>query len=249
MRKHILSILLGLATTTTLSTPLPVQAEPQVYQLVSGKENLRLNEETFNVLESLGLSLASLENTVTPDPGFTVALPLLPPSDDPNVRGTTFTFSYDDETNTFIPLSGVEAFASRVIFNVNTAQLALEPQLVIGELSTAFSPDFEFFLFTGTIGNGLRLFDVVSPRPPLVDLENQIITPQSTEVRISQEFSDLLMAAGATESVAGLKIADVTGDKRFVEISTTKVPEPGSAIAILMVIGATLAMGKQRRVE
>ncbi len=80
MRNHFLSIFLGLTATVAVCTPLPVLAQAKIYEEISGKENLNFNAETLNILESVGLSLDSLENTVTPDPGYSYAVGLLPPS-------------------------------------------------------------------------------------------------------------------------------------------------------------------------
>jgi hypothetical protein len=246
MRNCHLLIFFGLATTVAVYAPLPVQAEPKVYQEVSGTESLRFDPEGLAVLESLGLSFAFAENTATPAPGFPIAADLLPPSSDPSVRGTSFTFSYDDETNVYIPLGGTEEFTGSIFFNVDTTKLNLDPQLEIGDLSVSFNPNFEFSI-TDTANTGLPVFDVESSGIPNVDLDSQTWTLEGLDLIASQEFSDFLVAAGASQPIVGLKIAEARGDRGFIEVDATEVPEPSSAIAILTAISATFVVGKRRR--
>lgn len=244
MRNHFVSLLLGLTTTVALYA-LPVNAQAKIYEEISGKENLNLNAGTLNILESIGLSLDSVESTSVPDTGYTYAFALLPPSSDPAVRGTSFTFSYDDVTKAYIPVSGSEEFAGTIKFNVDTNKLALPPQFTIGGLSTTFGPDFSFFA-TDPVTTGLRLFDVASSGSPNVDINSQTWTLDGLKLNISQEFNDFLVAAGADTQVTGLNFADAQGQRAFREVSTTKVPEPSSLVAILMV-GAALAARKLRQ--
>ncbi|NEP53581.1 MAG: PEP-CTERM sorting domain-containing protein [Moorea sp. SIO3C2] len=44
-----------------------------------------------------------------------------------------------------------------------------------------------------------------------------------------------------------MKIFESQGDRSFVEASSTEVPEPGSALAVLTAASAALAVGKRRR--
>lgn len=245
MRNHFVSFLVGLTTTVALYAPLPVKAQAKTYEEISGKENLNLNTGTLNILESIGLSLDSVESTAVPDPGYTYAFALLPPSSNPNIRGTSFTFSYEDVTKAYIPLGGSEEFAGTIRFNVDTNKLALPPQLTIGGLSTTFGPDFRFFA-TDPVSTGLRLFDVESSGSPNVNLDSQTWTLEGLKLNISQEFNDFLVGAGADTQLTGLNFADAQGQRAFREVSTTKVPEPSSLVAILMV-GAALAARKLRR--
>ncbi|MBG1264668.1 PEP-CTERM sorting domain-containing protein [Nostoc commune] len=245
MHNHLPAILLGLTSTVAIYSPLPAQAEAKVYQEVSGQENLRFNLQALSVLESLGLSLSSVESTATPDPGYTYAFKLLPPSSNPAVRGTSFTFSYDDETEVYIPLTPSEEFAGRITFDVDKTKLALNSPLEFGGLSIAFTPDFEFFA-SDPVTTNLRLFDVESSGNPSVNLDSQTWTLDTLKLNFSQEFSDFLIAAGADEPIKGLTFAEASGKRGFVEVRATQVPEPSSALAILM-FSATIAVAKRHR--
>ncbi|NEQ83920.1 MAG: PEP-CTERM sorting domain-containing protein [Moorea sp. SIO2I5] len=248
MRNYPISLLFGITATIALYAPLPAQAEPIVYQETGGKESFRFDADGLAVLESIGLSidLGSIESTAEPEPGFSFAFGLLPPSSDPSVRGTTSNFLYDDETDFYVPLGGAEEFFGNAFFDVDTTKLALEPQLEIGDFSITFDSNFEFFV-TDTANTGLRLFDVDSPGDPIIDLTTQTWTLEDIDILISQEFSDFIVAAGASQPVAGLKIFEAQGNRTFVEASSTEVPEPGSALAVLTAASAALAVGKRRR--
>ncbi|NJM90620.1 MAG: hypothetical protein HC847_29375 [Hydrococcus sp. RU_2_2] len=95
MNNYHLPIILGLAATVMVSVPLPAQAQAKVYREISGKESIRFDPAGLAALESLGLSLASVESTTTPHPGFSYAWDLEPPS----LGTTNYTFLYDPETN------------------------------------------------------------------------------------------------------------------------------------------------------
>jgi hypothetical protein len=241
MRNYHLPILLGLVTTVAVYAPLPVQAETKVYEFVSGKESLRLDAEGFEVLESLGLSLASVENTAVPAPGYTYAFGLLPRSSEPSVPGSTYTFSYDDVTGEFISLGGTVDFTGSVFFNVDTTQLALPPQLEVGDFSADPSVNFDI---RDTANTGLPIFTLEPSAPVNVDLENQTVR-LNFDMFASQEFSDFLVAAGASTPITGLKLGELQGDRVIAEVS--EVPEPSSALVILTAASAALAVGKRRR--
>jgi hypothetical protein len=61
----------------------------------------------------------------------------------------------------------------------------------------------------------------------------------------SQEFSDFLVAAGASTPITGLKLGEIQGDRVIAEVA--EVPESGSALAILTAASAALAVGKRCR--
>lgn len=244
MRAYLLSILLGLTTTAAMCTPLPVQAKANVYQEVSGQQSIKFDAQTLAVLKSLGLSLASVESTAVPEPGFDYGWALIPPSADPNIRGTHFTFSYDNETGAFIPLGegieGVEEYATTLVFNVDTTKLALPPQLVLDGVSITLSPDRDF-LSSHTAANGLPLLDLQASAPPVVDFDNKSFRFNGIKTYVSPEFSNLLVNAGASKEIAGLKFADTQGVYKFAE-----VPEPGNVLAILMTASAALVVRRQK---
>lgn len=232
MRTYLVSILLGLTTTVAVCAPLPAQAEARVYQVESGQESFEFDPGGLDVLESLGLSLASVENTAVPAPGYSFASEL---------RDTDYIFSYDDVTQTYTPLvPAVVDFTGSFFFNVDTTKLALDPQLELGDLVLRSGVPPEFY-FQDTVTTDLPLFYFEATRFPVVDLESQSWALDDFDLRITEEFSDFLVAAGASEQIAGLKIAEARTDREF-----TEVPEPGSALAILMA-GVALAVAKRRR--
>jgi len=243
MRNYHLPIILGLTTTVLVSAPLPVKAEARVYEFVSGKESIRLDTEGLEALESLGLSLASVENTAEPAPGYPYAFDVLPASSGPNVRGSTFTFSYDDTTGEFIPLGGTVELIGSVFFDVDTTKLDLPPQLEVGDFSAPVEPNAPFVVID-TVTTDLPIFNLVPTAPTNVDLENQTVK-LNFDMFATQEFSDFLVAAGASTPIAGVKLGDIQGDRVIAEVA--EVPEPGSVLAILMTASAALAVGKRRR--
>ncbi|MUH01247.1 PEP-CTERM sorting domain-containing protein [Scytonema sp. UIC 10036] len=239
MRNNLLSILLGLTATIAVHAPLPVKAEAKVYQFVGGKESINLDASALEQLQSLGLSLASVENTAEPAPGYTYAFNVIPASSDSNAPASNFTFSYDDVTQEFIPLGGTVDLTGSIFFNVDTTKLALPPQLEIGDLFAQPAIDLNVIDKANT---GLPVFTLVPTAPVRVDLQNQSVTLNFTAL-VAQEFSDFLVAAGADTPIAGLNIGEVQGDRNI-----ALVPEPSSALAILMVGGALTALKLRRAV-
>jgi hypothetical protein len=241
--KH-LATLLGLTSVIAFNSVLPVKAEPQVYLEVAGRESLNLDPTTLTILENIGLTLTSVVNTTPPAPGFAIGSALLPPSSDPNVRGTTFMFLYDDDSLLYVPLGGTEEFSGSINFSVDTNKLSgLGTEFAIGNFSNAFDETFSFFV-TDTLTTGLPILDVTSPGIPNVDLNTQTWVLEGLELFFSQEFSDFLINAGATQSVAGLKFADARGDRLFVLVST---PEPGTTIALLVSSIGAIALKKKSK--
>lgn len=168
---------------------------------------------------------------------------LLPPSSDPNVLDTDFQFRYDPETGVYIPLGEIERFSGRVFFNVDTNKLNLSSQSVdFNVFAIDFTPGFDFYVES----NGLRLFDVDSSGSPTFDLNTNTWTLQNIDLLASQEFSDFLVAAGASTPIVGLKLGEAQGERAFIDVAATKVPEPGTALAILTAASAALAVGKRR---
>ncbi|MBD2520148.1 PEP-CTERM sorting domain-containing protein [Nostoc sp. FACHB-973] len=237
MRNHFLSILLGVATTVVVSAPLRAQAEAKIYEFVDGKENVNFDADALEILKSLGLTLASVENTAEPATGFTYAFKVVPRSSDPNVPGSTFTFSFDDVTQEFIPLQGTVDLTGSLFFNVDTTKLALPSQLELGDLFAQPAIDLNVIDRANT---GLPIFTLEPVAPPDVDLENGTVTLFFNTLA-SQEFSDFLVAAGASEPIAGLKLGEIRGDRNIAQ-----VPEPSSALAILMA-SAAIAVAKRHR--
>jgi hypothetical protein len=241
-----LTTVLGLTSVIALNTVLPAQAEPQVYLEVGGRESIELNPDTLDILEDIGLTFVSANSTTPPAPGFSVGAALLPPSSVPGVRGTTFTFLYDDDPLLYVPLGGTEEFSGSFVFDVDTNKLSgLGTELTIGNFSNAFDETFSFFI-TDTLTTNLRILDVTSPGIPNVDLSSQTWVLEGLELFLSQEFSSFLETAGATQSVAGLKLADARGNRSFVLVS---VPEPSSAISLFIFISVLSMVAFKNRFQ
>jgi hypothetical protein len=238
MNNYHLPIILGLAATVMVTAPLPAQAQAKVYREISGKESIRFDPSGLAVLESLGLSLASVESTTTPHPGFSYAWDLEPPS----LGTTNYTFLYDPETNFYAPLTGPEKFLGTVVFDVDTSKLNFPSQLEFKDFIIDFDENFNFTVES----EGLSLFTVASSGLPTFDLENNTWSLQGIELAVSQEFSDFLVAAGASQSTVGLKLVEAQGERGFVEVTATSVPEPISTLAIFAATGTALAISKRR---
>lgn len=248
--KH-LSIFVGITATVSLFQSLPAQAEAKIYQNISGHEDFILDPEGLAVLDSIGLSLTALNNGGNPAPGYDFSLELLPPSSDPDVRGSFSFFSYDAETKDYNFLGEREEFVGSLLFEVDTKKLALNSLLEIGNLSVSYFPTGEV-LVADTISIGLPLFiplpaDLTVPFVPTVDLTTQTLVYDNVNFFTTQEFSDFLVAAGATTPVAGIKLAAGRLGRGFVEVDTTTpseptpVPEPSTLLGVLiMVSGAAL---------
>jgi len=236
MRLNQLSAILGLTTVAVFSTQLAVQANTTTYQIASGTTSLSLD---VNLLESLGLSFSSATDTVTPATGFDFGFGILPPSSNLSVLGTDFTFSYDDATSAFTPLSGTLEHSGSLLFNVDTNKLTLFPTLEIGNFSIGFDGGF---YIRDSFSTGLRLFDLaVNSNPVLNGTSLQI---SNVNVLISQEFADLLTNYANPELSANLA-GTVVGQA---QIDATTVPEPGSVLAILTAASAALAVNRRRKV-
>ncbi|WP_414755660.1 PEP-CTERM sorting domain-containing protein [Anabaena sp. CCY 9910] len=241
-----LTAVLGLTSAIALNTVLPVHAEPQVYLEVGGRESLELNPDTLDILKDIGLTFLSSENTALPAPGFSIGSALLPPSSVPGVRGTTFTFLYEDDSLLYVPLGGTEEFSGSFAFSVDTSKLTgLGSELRIGNFSNAFDETFNFFI-TDTLTTNLRILDVTSSGVPKVDLNSRTWELEGLELFFSQEFSTFLERAGATRSVVGLKFADAKGDRSFVPVS---VPESSTVIPLFISISVLGAINFKNRFQ
>lgn len=250
MRNYHFSILLGLTTTVAaLFTPLPAQAEPKIYQNVSGQENFRLSQEFLDAMESIGLTLAEVDTPSVPVEGYDFAYKFIPPSSDPNVRGSNSFFTYDAETDEYFSLPGSnEEFVGSLIFDVDQDKLVLGPQVEIGDFSVEFDETGEVSI-TDTITTRVSVSTIFVPPTfePIVDLENKTLTYEGVDAIATQEFSDFFEAAGATTSIAGLTVAEGRLDRGFIEVSPTAVPETDVAPVILIGVGAAFALRKWRR--
>ncbi|NEQ88137.1 MAG: PEP-CTERM sorting domain-containing protein, partial [Moorea sp. SIO2I5] len=188
-----------------------------------------------------------------PVPGFSLGFSILPRSSDPNVRGNTFQFLYDEETDVLTPFSGATAFTGSIFFDVDTTKIDLPSRFEIGDLSASFDPISVDFSLTDTANTGLRIFDSEPLANPIVDLANQTWSLEPLLISVSEDFSNFLIdaqvAAGVTDPIVteGVLIAIARGDRTFVEASSTKVPEPGSVLAVITAASAALAVGKRRR--
>ena len=234
MNKLLHSLLSGLIVIPSLFcvTSSPAQAEFELYQEIGGRDNVRPLEESVDLLSGLGLTLEFGESETSPRPDYPFAWGLLPPPESPSQRGTTAQFLYDPDIDVHMPLSGLEAFEGRLNFSVDTDVLDLPSPFVVGNFSVGFDEQFNFSA-VDTFNTGLTLFEISSPNTPVVDLDQEIWTLDPINVVISQEFSDFLMAAGASESTAGLQFAEILAERYFTQLSTTKTPEPSSRTLII----------------
>ena len=221
MRVHSLAILLGL-TTGVASNQLSVQAATMTYQVQSGTTSLSLN----NALSPFGLSYKADFN-------------ILPPSNDPNIVGSSFTFSYDDQTKANIPLSGTFEHTGSIAFDVDTTKLALLSPFEIGDFSLGF--DNSGFYLQDNVSTGLRLFDLVINNAPTFDGTNLLI--ENIDVLVSQDFDTLLdNAAGSDLPLAGFKVGQARGSA-----IATAVPEPEANVGISLLLAAGMAATIRRR--
>jgi len=222
MRLHSLAILLGLTTAAVASTQLSVQAATMSYQIQSGTTTLSLDK----ALSPLGLS-------------YKLDLDIIPPSNDPGIVGTNFTFSYDDQTQAFTPLSGAIEHTGSIAFNVDQTQLALLPTFEIGDFSLEFD-DAGYYL-RDNVSTGQRLFDLKINNAPTFDGTNLLI--EGADVAISQDFETILNnAAGYEVNLAGFTVAQAR-----VSANATAVPEPEANVGISLLLAAGMAATIRRR--
>lgn len=225
-------VLLGI-TTAVVAAPFSVQAANLTGQIASGTTSVNLD---LDLLKSVGLTLKSASGTVTPASGFQVGFDILPPSGDSNILGSGFTFSYDDATKEFTPLSGTIEHSGSVLFDVDTTKLAVFSPLELGNFSIGYDGGFSI---TDKFSTGLPLFDLALTSPPTFDGKNFQLA--NAELRVSQAFSDILDNYSGTNSTKGLKVGTAQIDART-------VPEPGSVVAILTAASLALGVGKRRKI-
>ena len=77
MLSKYLTTLLGLTSVIVFNPVLSVKAEPVIYIETGGKESLSFDPDGLAILESIGLSLASVKDTNTPAPGYDQAFDIL----------------------------------------------------------------------------------------------------------------------------------------------------------------------------
>ncbi len=238
MRFH-LPIILGLTTTAVFSTQLAVQAETATYQVESGVTSLSIDASALEVLESLGLSFNSANNTVTPANGFDFGFDILPRSS--TFLGTDFTFNYDDVTSVLSPLSGTIEHVGSLLFDVDTEQLTLFSPLEIGNFSIGFDNGFSI---RDTFTTGLPLFDLAVNANPVLE-DNKDLQIANVDVLLSQEFADLLtnyVGSDLSEQLAGTVVGQAQ-----ISANVSKVPEPGSVVAILAAASSALAFRRRQK--
>jgi hypothetical protein len=238
MRFH-LPIILGLTTTAVFSTQLAVQAETATYQVESGVTSLSIDASALEVLESLGLSFNSANNTVTPANGFDFGFDILPRSS--TFLGTDFTFNYDDVTSVLSPLSGTIEHVGSLLFDVDTEQLTLFSPLEIGNFSIGFDNGFSI---RDTFTTGLPLFDLAVNANPVLE-DNKDLEIANVDVLLSQEFADLLtnyVGSDLSEQLAGTVVGQAQ-----ISANVSKVPEPGSVVAILAAASSALAFRRRQK--
>ena len=228
MRVHHLAIFLGL-TTAIASNQLSVQAATMTYQVQSGTTSLSLSGITTDSLDKDALSPLSLSSKLDFD--------IVPPSNNPGIVGTNFTFSYDDQTKAFTPLSGAIEHTGSIAFNVDTTKLALLSPFEIGNFSLEF--DNAGYYLRDNVSTGQRLFDLKINNAPTFDGTNLLI--EGADVAFSQDFDTILdNAAGYDVALAGLTVGQA-------RVSATAVPEPEANIGISLILAAGMAAIIRRR--
>jgi hypothetical protein len=235
------AIIVGIAT---LSVSFPAKAEFMPYRFVSGKESIRLDTDAINSLEDIGLTLSGIDEVVLPATGYDFAWPVVPPPTTSGDRGTTFEFLFDEETDTFLPTSGTIEFNGSFFFEVDPTRYSLTSPLQLGELSVFFTDLFSFFAID-TITTNVPIMSVNTFGAPTVDVEAGTWFLEPIELIFTQEFSDFLVDAALTQETAdqvvslipGLKFGEARGDRGFVPLETTSVPEPSSLLGLFMAAG------------
>lgn len=258
-----LAIFCGLIFSIVAFNSLPVKASNIIFQEVSGQDSSILDRSGLDALSNIGLNFSRVESTAIPvrEPGFdyNIGFAILPPSSDSNVRGTTYTFMYDKTTKQTIPLFGKEEFLGNLLFDVDTYKLNIadrylneDNQLDLGNFSINVSFDYTnlkpTIFLTNAIGDDLPLLNIIPFTNLMVDLEDSSLYFRF-EAIITQQFSDFLMDAGATESVAGVKVLEGRGDRNFVEVSPKSVPESNSVLTLFFGAGLVTLLKKNTKRE
>lgn len=241
------------AAIATIAISLPAKADFQPYRFVSGQESIRLNSDTLEILEDIGLTLSIVENLVPPSEGFDFGWPVVPPASTSGDRGTNFEFLYDEDTDTFVPISGTIEFSGSFFFDLDPTKYNLASPLEIGELSVFFDENFEFFA-TDTVTTNLPVMSVNTFEAPTIDLVNQTWFLEPIELIFTQEFSDFLVDVAITPEAAndvanivpGLKVGEARGDRGFLALETAPVPEPTNLLAILMTTATAFVLKKRQ---
>jgi hypothetical protein len=262
MQVYRLDIFCGLVSSIFAFYSFPVKASNIIFQEVSGQDSSVLDRSGLDALSNIGLNFSRVESTATPvrEPGFdyNIGFAILPPSSDSSVRGTTYTFMYDKATEQTIPLFGKEEFSGHLLFDVDTSKLNIpdrylneQNQLDLGNFSINVSFDSTnlqpTIFLTNIIGNNLPLLNIIPFTNLMVDLEDRSLYFRF-EATITQQFSDFLMDAGATESVAGVKVLEGRGDRNFIEVSPENIPESNSVLTLFFAAGSAFFLTKDKKI-
>ncbi|NJL37149.1 MAG: PEP-CTERM sorting domain-containing protein [Leptolyngbyaceae cyanobacterium SM1_4_3] len=234
MRNKLLTIFLGTAATVAI---MPSAQAATLYQVTSGVTSLNVDTAALDLLSGLGLTFSNSFETVTPAEGFIFGFEILPPTEDSSVVGTDFTFTIDEATRAFAPVGGQIEHTGGLSFEVdsfdpvtNPGGLALFSPLEIGDFSIGF--DGGFFI-ADNITTGLPLFDLVVNAAP--SFSDRTLLVSNVDVLVSEEFNDVLEnASGNFElNLTGARIGSAQ-----IDAEAAKVPEPGTALALVSVAGA-----------
>lgn len=257
-----LAIFWGLIASIVALDSFPVKASNIIFKEVSGQDSSILYRSGLDALSNIGLNFARVQSTATPvrEPEFNynIGFAILPPSSDSSVRGTTYTFMYDETTEQTIPLFGKEEFIGNLLFDVDTSKLNIadrylneDNQLDLGNFSINISFDLTKFqatiFLTNTISNNLPLLNIIPFTQLMVNLKERSLYFRF-EATITQEFSDFLMDAGATKSVAGVKVLEGRGDRYFVEVSPENIPESNSVLALFFAACSAFFVKKNKKI-
>lgn len=241
MRKNLLAIFLGTVATVVA---VPSAQAATLYQVTSGVTSLNVDNAALDLLSGLGLAFSNSFETVTPAEGFAFGFEILPPTEDSNLVGTDFTFTFDETTQAFAPVGGQIEHTGGLSFEVNSFDPVTNPNgltlfspLEIGDFSIGF--DGGFFI-TDNITTGLPLFDLAVNTAPR--LSDRTLLVSSVDVLVSEEFNNVLEnASGNFElNLTGARIGSAQ-----INAEAAKVPEPGTVLALVSIAGALLAVRRR----
>ncbi|MEL7503350.1 MAG: hypothetical protein AAFN18_12880 [Cyanobacteria bacterium J06554_6] len=183
----------------------------------------------------MGITLAGADGIVEPADGpFQVGFTITPETD----------FTFSDE-NTLTPLSGTIEHTGSVTLALDT----LEPDLTVGDFTIGFDADrvseaSSGFFVQDNLSLNAILFDITAP-PSTVALDEDTLQLGS-DLAISEEFAAVL-ATVDKPNLAGAVVGSAQIDADLAAESAS-VPEPGTAVALLLTSGAAIAQRVSRRV-
>ena len=144
-------------------------------------------------------------------------------------------------TSVLSPLNCTIVHVSSLLFDVDTEQLTLFSPLEIGNFSIGFDNGFSI---RDTFTTGLPLFDLAVNANPVLE-DNKDLEIANVDVLLSQEFADLLtnyVGSDLSEQLAGTVVGQAQ-----ISANVSKVPEPGSVVAILAAASSVVAFRRRQK--